>query len=859
VIRRTLLTLIAIAGSPLLAEDGRISFAKQIQPIFDKSCRTCHGASVRLSNLSLISREATLKGGRLGVDVVPGDANGSRLYRLVAALDKPSMPMGGKLSAEEVEAIRLWINQGAVWDATAVTSVKPDPLDDAPIRPEERDYWAFRLPVKSAVPLPGMNPIDAFIAAALRKNGLRPAPRADRVTLLRRAYLDLIGLPPTPEEAAEFLNDHSPDAWPRLIERLLASPHYGERWGRHWLDVARYADSNGYEHDFDRPNAWRYRDYAIGAFNEDKPYNQFLREQIAGDELPNVTNDSVIATGFLRSYAKVGFREKDNPEFRYEYLDDIIATIGRGVLGLTVQCARCHDHKFDPIRQADYYRLQSSLWGYVEVDQPLTSKERADAWRKKNAEVDERVAELKAELRTLEKPYKDRLLPAKYRQFPQNVQDAIATPEDKRTPGQALLASQVIRTVDVSEAEIARVISAADRAEKTRIEASIRGAEKERPAPVPLAMAVTDGDYRFTPDGPGDEPAPGKGRKQEVGAGSYLHTGPEPYRPPPSYFLIRGDVSSRGPETQPGFVKVITYGNHQAVLPPSSPHTSGRRLALAEWIVSRDNPLTARVAVNRIWQHHFGVGIVPTPDNFGKMGEAPSNPALLDWLAVEFMDRGWSVKQMHRLIMTSEAYRRASEVPEETLRADTARDPENRLLWRYRVQRLDAESIRDSILVASGALNRQTGGPPVFPVIPGEILGSMTNGIWKQTVEGPEVWRRSVYIYRKRGLPMPMLDVFDLPNPNISCGARNVTTVPTQALTLMNDDFVLRQAQLFAQRLEESAPGDRAKQIERAYAVALSRPPRAEEKRLAEEFLGRHGLSDFTSVMLNLNEFLYVR
>jgi len=335
--------------------------------------------------------------------------------------------------------------------------------------------------------------------------------------------------------------------------------------------------------------------------------------------------------------------------------------------------------------------------------------------------------------------------------------------------------------------------------------------------------------------------------------------GTDPYQPPPSYFLIRGDVNSRGPETHPGFVKVITYGNPPTVLPPSTPHTSGRRLALAEWIVSRDNPMTARVAVNRIWQHHFGVGIVPTLDNFGKMGEAPSNPELLDWLATEFMDRGWSVKKLNRLIMMSEAYRMASEVPEAMLNAGMAKDPENNLLWRYRLQRLDAESIRDSVLAASGALNRHLGGPPVFPVIPDEILKSMTNGIWKQTKEGPEVWRRSVYIYRKRGLPMPLLDVFDLPNQNISCGARNVTTVPTQALTLMNNDFILQQAQLFAQRIEEAAPGDRARQIERAYAIALSRPPEPEEKRLAEEFLKQRGLADFTNVLLNLNEFLYMR
>jgi hypothetical protein len=852
-----------ICTSLLSGAERQISFSKDIQPVFEKSCWNCHSNATQLSKFSLATREAALKGGEHGIDLVPGNAEKSRLYRLAAGLEKPAMPIGGKLPADDIESLRLWIDQGAVWEGSApVIRTRTDPLQDAPIRPEERAYWAFRIPSRPAVPVvPGArNPIDSFILAALEKKGLERAPEADRITLLRRAYSDLIGLPPTPAEAAEFLNDKSPDAWEKLIDKLLASPHYGERWGRHWLDVARYADSNGFEHDFDRPNAWRYRDYVIRAFNQDKPYSTMLREQIAGDELPNVTPDSLIATGFLRSYAKVGFREKDNPEFRYEYLDDIIATIGRGVLGLTVQCARCHDHKFDPIRQADYYRLQSSLWGYVEVDHPLTSKEVADAWQAKNKEIDAKVAELKAELKTLEAPYREQLLPAKYKAFPQNIQEALATPEAKRTPGQVLLANQIIRTVGLSDADIARVISPADKAEKQRLRAAIAQLEKQRPEPIPVAMGVTDGDYRFTPDGPGDEPAPGKGKKQEAIEGSYVHKGPGRYQVPPSYFLIRGDVNSHGPETKPGFVKVITYGNPPTELPPPTEHTSGRRLALAEWLVSRENPMTARVAVNRIWQHHFGEGIVSTLDNFGKMGEAPTNPELLDWLAVEFMDRGWSMKQMQRLIMTSATYKMASEFQDaETLNANAAKDPQNKLLWRFRMQRLDAESIRDAILTASGGLNGQMEGPPVFPVLPQELLKSVSTGIWKQKGDGPEVWRRSVYIYRKRGLPMPMLDVFDLPNQNIACGARNVTTVPTQALTLMNNEFVLNQARLFAKRLEEAAPGDVTKQVDFAYQIALTRAPQPQEKQMARDFLREHGLEDFTNVMLNLNEFLYIR
>jgi hypothetical protein len=698
--------------------------------------------------------------------------------------------------------------------------------------------------------------VDRFLEKTRLEKGLKAAPRADRITLLRRAYMDLIGLPPTPAEAAEFLADNAPHAWERLIEKLLASPHYGERWGRHWLDVARYADSNGFEHDFSRPNAWRYRDYVVRAYNKDTPYNVFLAEQIAGDELDWVTEDSLIATGFLRSYAKVGFREKDNPQFRYEYLDDMIATIGRGVLGLTVQCARCHNHKFDPIPQKDYYKMQASLFGYVETDFPLTSREQAESYEKKVAAVEAKLTPLKIQIREIEEPYRLKLAQEKYKKYPANVQRAIAIPEDKRTPGETLLANQVIRTTSVSSEEIDRIISPEDLARKKALNAELKAAEKERPKPIPMAAGVTDGDYRFAPDGAGDEPAPGKGVKHEAIEGSYLYKGPGRYQAPPSYFLIRGDAESRGSLMKPGFVTVATYGNPPTEDPPADGHTSGRRRALAEWLGSPDNPLTARVAVNRIWNHHFGRGIVATLDNFGKMGEKPTHPELLDWLAVEFVNRGWSVKEMHRLIMTSEAYQMSSQYNEA---ADVEKDPENTYLWRYRIQRLDAEIVRDDIMAVSGSLNLQMGGPAVFPHLPDEILDSMKYGIWDNQADGPGVWRRSIYVYRKRGLPFPMFEVFDLPDQNTSCGRRNVSTVPTQALTLLNDDFVLRQAKLFADRVKEAAPNDPAKQIDLAYRIALTRTPDEKEFAIASDFLKKQSLVDLTHVLLNLNEFLYVR
>jgi hypothetical protein len=847
-----------LAGSALLgAADKPVSFTADIRPILESSCWKCHGGAVRLSALDLRSRESALQGGRRGPAIVPGKAAESRLYRAVAGLEKPSMPLDGKLTAGQIDLIRDWIDQGARWDlAPAPSDSTPSAaLEDMPIPPEARRYWAFQKPVRAPVPdAPASltNPIDRFLEKARRERGLPSAPRADRVTLLRRAYMDLIGLPPTPGETAAYLADNSPRAWENLIEKLLASPHYGERWGRHWLDVARYADSSGFEHDFDRPNAWRYRDYVIRAFNQDKPYNLFLAEQIAGDELDHVTDDSMIATGFLRSYAKVNYREKDNPQFRYEYLDDMIGTIGRGVLGLTVNCARCHNHKFDPISQKDYYRMEASLFGYVETDYPLAPKEQVEANREKNAEIDAKIAPLRQQIRELEEPYRAQLAAEKYKKYPENVQRAIAVPEDKRTPGEALLAGQVIRTTSVASSDIFLAMTPAERARKNALAQQIRDLEKTRPAPLPMASIVTDGDYRFAPDGPGDEPAPGKGVKQEAGQGSFLFQGPGRYQPPPSYFLIRGDSGSRGSLMKPGFIEVITYGNPPVEMPPANGRTSGRRRALAEWLGSTENPLTARVIVNRIWSHHFGQGIVPTLDNFGKMGEPPSHPELLDWLAVEFQSRGWSIKQMHRLIMTSEAYRMSSQFT-------AAADPENRYLWRFPIQRLDAETVRDAIMAASGALDLTVGGPPVFPHLQPEVLASMQDGIWNKEEDGPKVWRRSVYVYRKRGLPLPMFEVFDLPDQNTSCGRRNVSTVPTQALTLFNDEFVLRQAKLFADRVKEAAPDDPAGQIDLAYRIALSRPPREDEAALAAEFLRRRSLADFTHVLLNLNEFLYVR
>ncbi len=856
--------LVGAGGSVAQAQTGaEVTFTDHIRPIFERSCWNCHGEASQLSDLDLRTREAAVEGGVRGPALVPGRADDSRLYRMLAGLDDPPMPMAGDpLSDAELMAIRTWIDDGAHWDAGGATSADAAlaALENTLLPDGARDYWAFKLPKKAPVPASAdyEHPVDRFLDAARQEAGVKAGPRADPMTLVRRAYLDLTGLPPTPEQVDEFLADTERGAWERLIERLLDSPHYGERWGRHWMDVARYADSTGFEQDYRRDNAWRYRDYIIDAFNDDKPYNQFLREQIAGDELDHVTDETLIATGFLRAGPRVNFREKDNPERRHDYLDDVLGTLGRGVLGMTVHCARCHDHKFDPILQKDYYSMQASIFGYVEIDYPLLDRAGVREYREKNAALDAAQQPLRDEIAEIEAPHRERLrIELIKERFPENVQQAALKPEAERTAGEQLLAAQVL-SINPPRRQVVEALSEAEGDRWSKLTAAVEALEAVRPPEPPMAEIVTDGDYRYAPDGPGDNVigCP-ECRILPDEPGSFLHEeGGPAYEAPPNYFLIRGDPFSPGSPMSPGFLTVATYGDPPTALPRPDGRTSGRRLALAEWIASRDNPLTARVMANRIWHHHFGRGIVRTLDNLGRMGDAPTHPELLDYLAVEFMDRGWSVKEMHRLLMTSEAYRMASAHEDADSRAA---DPENRLLWQYRPQRLEAEALRDAIMTVSGAIDLAVGGQPVFPHVPQELLLAARNGYWDNQADGPDVWRRSVYVFRRRSLSFPFFETFDLPDQNQTAAARNVSTVATQALTLMNNEFVLNQARLFAERLERAAPGDVDRQVDLAYRIALTRPPAAEEARIARDLVSSQSLVDLTHVMLNLNEFLYLR
>lgn len=844
------------------AQNAAATFTDEIRPIMERTCWNCHDGTVQSSGLDLSTREGALAGGARGPAIVPGRAEESRLYRQLVGLEGPAMPLGLPLSEAEIESVRNWINDGAHWDEGPTSTLSGNQFSafatDVP--DSARDYWAFKLPIQN--PLPKFayyqHPIDLFLEQKRAESAVTAAPQADRLTLLRRAYLDLIGLPPTLQETEEFIADTSADAWERLIDRLLESPHYGERWGRHWLDVARYADSDGYEQDVDRANAWRYRDYVVDAFNNDKPYDQFIIEQVAGDELDETTHETRIATGFLRAGPRVNFREKDNPERRWDYLDDVLATLGRGVLGMTVHCARCHDHKFDPILQKDYYSLTAAIFGYVETEYPMLPEDQAQAYLAITAELNERVTAVREQIREIEQPYLQRLKVERIeRDFPKDVFEAVITAEDERSDGQKLLAAQVL-SIGIPGAQVDAAMSELDKTRREVFLGQIREIEKERPEQPVMLEIVTDGDYRYTPDRAGDNVlgCPECRLKPDL-PGSFLHEGSEPYQVPPANFLIRGDPFSLGPEMAPAFLTVATFGNPPTEIPRPNGRTSGRRLALAQWLTSPENPLTARVWVNRLWHHHFGRGIVASLDNFGRVGDLPTHPELLDWLAVEFMDQGWSTKQMHRLIMTSAAYQMALAFDDEE---NLNNDLENHLLWRFRPQRLEAEALRDLIMATSGGIDLKVGGKPIFPYIPQEILDTaQAYGRWDNMLDGPDVWRRSIYVYRRRTLSYPFFETFDLPDQNITTAFRNTSTVAPQALTLLNNPFVLGQAQLFARKVEELAGYDVARQVDLAYRTALTRSPTETEANIGRQLVESGSLEDLTHVIFNLSEFLYRR
>ncbi|WP_435007576.1 DUF1549 and DUF1553 domain-containing protein [Tundrisphaera lichenicola] len=775
---------------------------------------------------------------------------------------------------------RVWAVLGcslAILVASAAGLWAGTDSDVAPVAPpetfrkEQRDHWAFVPPVRPELPEVQesgwvKNPIDRFILAGLEWMEFRHAPEADRVALIRRVTFDLTGLPPTPDEIERFLADPSPDAYERLVDRLLDSPRFGERWAQHWLDLAHHADSNGFELDAERPDAWRYRDWVVQAFNDDMPYDRFVQLQLAGDEIAPGDHAALIATGFCRGGPReVVGGNVDPAEKRQSELTEITGTVGSVFLGLTIGCARCHDHKFDALPTTDYYRLQSFFAGSNLVEIPIASEAEVAAFEEAKKAAEAKIAPLKKRMSEIEAPYRKVLAESKRAMLTPDEQALLAIPEKDRTPTQKILAQGLGTTLAVKWEEVAEAVAkdAEPHAERERLKREIDAIDKTIPRPPAHAQALID-------------------QKPEA---------------PETFVYRRGDHKNLGPRVAPRPPGILLASTDSATFDPGSiaptDSTTGRRKALATWMTHPGNPLTARVIVNRLWQGHFGRGIVSTPSDFGVRGEAPSDQPLLDWLATELVARGWKLKPIHRLMVTSAAYRQASTVGGEFARKQATDDPQNTTLWRMNRRRMEAESLRDAMLAASGELNMKAGGPGVLVPIEQEVEDLIFTeaevvDLWPVTPDPSEHLRRSLYLFRKRNVRYPMFDAFDSPDTQTVCPQRTVSTHALQALVMMNGEFAADRAKALAGRLFREAEGDDSARIARAYSILLGRVPRPSELEQARAFLTSQAdflrdreaeggplarptflpevirpaeaaaWVDFALAMLNRNEFLYV-
>lgn len=862
---RFVISLVASLVLPLVldAAEGDAMFHERVWPIFERTCLKCHGAEKQKGGLRLDSREAALKGGDNGAAVVPGNVEKSLLLTLIqhAQPDSDRMPPKEKLHLDEIAIVQRWIAAGAPWPEKAalpgMAAADGETPGDAwsdPRNPIVRifggrrlDLWSFQ-PIRAATP-PAVQdaawvrqPLDRFVLAGIEAAKARPAPEASRQTLARRVYFDVLGLPPTPEEVASFVADTSPDAYEHLVERLLASPRYGEHWARMWLDVVRYSDSNGFDWDEFRPEAWRFRDYVARSFNADKPFDQFIREQLAGDEMvPDAPRDSaeqdaLIATGFLRlgPHDNTAAFFGETAKVRQQLMSDLVDTTGSAFLGMTLACSRCHDHKYDPLSHADYYRLRAFFEPMQPADdRPIDLAAEQQSIREFNEQLELQIAASRKQIEEVVEPVKARLAAERRERLSADERALIDSPAVKRKGTAAEQVKRIREKLAVSEKEAEEALDDAGKARHAELGAAVDALEKQT-RKFTTALITKDGkDF------------------------------------PVTRVLEGGNLDQEREPVVPGFLSALDP-NPAEIPAPARADSTGRRSALAAWIVSETNPLTARVAVNRIWQSYFGEGIVATANDFGLAGARPKNPELLDWLARAFTRRttddpaqpalAWSLKALHRLILTSATYRQSysGSVTESTALGE--------LFARQKPRRLSAEALRDSMLAVSGRLLTTAGGPPVWPALPQEVLNAnpavlddnkeKTKGWYPSPPEKSGV--RSLYIIQKRNVRVPLLETFDLPENSTSCARRTISTVAPQALTLLNSPFAEEMAHAFAERIEREAGGTAEAQVERAFALALQRPPDAEERLACVEFHKERGLRELCRAVLNLNEFIYI-
>jgi len=753
-------------------------------------CQQCHNQQMQMAGIRLISTADLTQ-------------NRDRIVSAIGYAGKVKMPPTGKLSTDEAKLLTSWLSAGAVFPS------------NAPAAKAASSWWAFQPPVR-----PAGRGIDEFIDAKLKEKGLKRAPAADKLTLIRRATFDLHGLPPTNDEIKAFLADNRPDAYPQLIDKLLASPRYGEKWGKHWLDLARYGDTSGFEQDPYLLYSWRYRDYVVKSFNDDKPYDRFIKETIAGDELFPEEPEAQQGTGFYTVGTNRDMLYKQEKENRVETLTDFTDTTSGVFLGLTVGCARCHDHKFDPIPQRDYYRLQAVFMPFLKTRVFLHYNNARGYDLNENTRTF-RLQELGAQMMALLDPYRKRLRDEQLAKLSPEVAKAYNTPDDLKTPEQKKIADQFQKQVEPSDAQVYAVLSKEEQERLDKIEKRLVAMYKNF-QPGPFSPGLTD-----------------------IGRES-----PRTFMPPKG--------GSGGEEVLPGFPTALGGGDIPEA--PLTAETSHRRKGLAEWIASPKNPLTARVMANRIWQFHFGRGIVSTPSDFGTRATA-SHQELLDWLATEFVAQKWSFKAMHRLIMNSATYQQSSKPTPKALETD----PDNTLLSFYTRRRLEAEEVRDSILAASGSLNLKMGGRPVVPELATEELYGMSqplNNAWIVNEDKSEHDRRTIYMIARRNFRMPLLEAFDQPEGVLSCSRRDSSTTAPQSLSLLNGRFTLAQATVLAGKL-----GNEADPVTAAWQRLFGRNPEPFEAERSNKFLAQQtqflgsrqaALTELARGLFNLNEFLYV-